>query len=61
LASAGVNAVLRPGVDGDLVGLLSSTESYEDAVLASLFEVAASSGQSCTIVSEADFGDALAL
>jgi hypothetical protein len=60
LANVGINAVLRPGVDGDLVGLLSSSESYEDAVLASVFEVAASSGRTCTIVSEGGFGDALA-
>jgi hypothetical protein len=60
LMRRGVKAVLRPGVDGDLVGILSSTRAYEETVLASLFQVAASSSLSCALVSEAEFRDQLA-
>jgi hypothetical protein len=36
LALAGVDGVLRPGVDGDVAGLLSLTDAFEQVVLAAL-------------------------
>ena len=36
LARLGISGVVRPGVDGDLIGVLSSTRAFEEVVLESL-------------------------
>jgi hypothetical protein len=36
LAPVGIDGILRPGVDGDVAGLLSLTDAFEQAVLAEL-------------------------
>jgi hypothetical protein len=56
LAAAEVVAVLRPGVDGDVAGLLSLTERFEETAFDALEREALSAGFAWRLVSESHFG-----
>lgn len=55
LAEAGVTGVVRPGVDGDVAGLLSSTEEVEQMVLSALESEARGAGFDWAVLSESAF------
>jgi hypothetical protein len=60
LVASGVLGVLRPGVDGDLAGLLSLTNDFEQGLLARLESDARHTGFDWAILSEDDFARRLA-
>jgi len=60
LPPLGVQAMLRPGVDGDLAGLLCASSEVRDRLEAILSRCAEESGVSVQRVSEAEFVDAVA-
>lgn len=55
LAAAGVAGIVRPGVDGDLAGLLSFTTGFEDALLAALEHEARGASFEWSVVAEEAF------
>ena len=58
---AGVDAILRPGVDGDLVGILSRTESIEAGIVGAVMQAASASSLGFALIGEDEFADCLAL
>jgi hypothetical protein len=60
LQPLGVQAILRPGVDGDVAGLLCASSEVRDRFEAILSRSAEESGMSLQYVSEAEFVEALA-
>ena len=60
LQSLGVQAILRPGVDGDVAGLLCASSQVRDRIEATLSHCAREFGMSLQYVSEAEFAEALA-
>lgn len=60
LASAGIVGILRPGVDGDLAGLLTFTAAIEESVLAALEREARLAGRTWAALAEDDFARWLA-
>ena len=56
LAAAGIAGIMRPGVDGDVAGLLSLTDAFESVVLAALERETLRAGLEWSLLSE----DALA-
>jgi hypothetical protein len=54
LAGAGVVGVVRPGVDGDVAGVLCLTPAFEQSVLAALGRESAAAGFSWAMISEED-------
>lgn len=59
-AARGVMAVLRPGVDGDVVGLLSLDAAFERSLLGALEQQAKRAGFEWQELPEAAFSDSLA-
>ena len=59
-SGAGVLGVLRPGVDGDVAGLLSLTPSFEAVMFAALENESARAGFEWAVLSEDVFRDHLA-
>lgn len=55
LADAGVVGIVRPGVDGDLAGLLSLAPGFDDVTLAALQKEARSAAFDWSVVTEEDF------
>jgi hypothetical protein len=55
----GFSALIRPGVDGDVVGVAASTEVLEPALCDSIQGEAARSGFECQITSERQFAERL--
>jgi len=60
LVLLGVNTAIRAGVDGDVMAVMSESESTETSVLASLERHARSAGFDWAMLSESDFTNALA-
>jgi hypothetical protein len=60
LESSGVLGVLRPGIDGDIAGLLSFSDEFEREVVAALERKARSAGFDWSLASEDDFARQLA-
>jgi hypothetical protein len=60
LQRLGVQAILRPGVDGDVAGLLCASSELRNGFEAILSPLAADLGMSLQYVSEAEFAEALA-
>jgi hypothetical protein len=60
LNAAGVAAVLRPGTDGDVAGLLAADAALHGRVVASLAETARQSAVAFEMLDEAGFAAALA-
>ena len=60
LSSAEIMGVLRPGVDGDVVGLLSLTSSFETTMLHALKSETIQASFEWAVLSEAAFIDRLA-
>ncbi len=60
LASLGVAAIVRPGVDGDVAGIMSASDSFERQLLSSLEREASQSGFSWRVLPEDRFADELA-
>lgn len=60
LSAWGANAVVRPGVDGDVAGLLVTDEIARERALSSLRHAAASHGFGLRVLTESEFSDALA-
>ena len=58
LGSYGVEAVVFPGVDGDVAGLVCSAEA-EDRFVQALIEEAAAAGFACSVVDETAFANGL--
>ena len=59
-SGAGVLGILRPGVDGDVAGLLSLTTSFEVAMLAALESESLQAGFEWAVLSEDAFRERLA-
>jgi hypothetical protein len=59
LVPAGAAGVMRPGVDGDLIGVLSSTPQFEALLVESLCNAAVAAGRECAMVSETTFADVI--
>jgi hypothetical protein len=55
LQSLGIGSVLRPGVDGDVAGLWSSTEAFGERLATALESASRAAGCEWEIVSEAEF------
>jgi len=55
LAPLGIEGVLRPGVDGDVAGLLSLTDVFEEVVLAALESETRRAGFDWALVPEKEF------
>lgn len=53
LATRGIEAVVRPGVDGDVAGIFSLSEAFDEQLLASLKREAHQDGITFSVVSEA--------
>jgi len=53
LATRGIEAVVRPGVDGDVAGILSLSDSFDEQLLVSLEREARQDGITFSMVSEA--------
>jgi hypothetical protein len=60
LVGEGVMGVVRPGVDGDVAGVLSMTAAFEQNLLAALEREAVEAGFSWAVLSEEEFGRQLA-
>jgi hypothetical protein len=60
LAADGVEGVVRPGVDGDVAGVWTLSEAFEQALLSALANEARSGGIGWTIVSEDAFASKVA-
>jgi hypothetical protein len=60
LAPAGIAAVMRPGVDGDVAGLLSLTVAFETALLAALEKETSRAGFDWAVLEEDNFSEWLA-
>ena len=60
LAEAGFDALLRPGVDGDVVGLLSRSADGHRRLIETIRRAAGDFGLACHIVAEDDFIERLA-
>jgi hypothetical protein len=60
LSAWGANAVIRPGVDGDVVGLLAADEVVKERALACLRDAASSHGFGLRVLPENEFSEALA-
>ena len=60
LGSMGVAAIVRPGVDGDVAGLMSSTEALERQILSAIHDDAVRVGLDWRVLSEDAFGEQLA-
>lgn len=58
MLNSGVEAVLRPGVDGDVAGLFTWTETIERAVLDALEREARAAALECVDVPESGFAAA---
>jgi hypothetical protein len=59
LSRAGVRGILRPGVDGDVAGLLSLTGAFERSALGALEREASNCRLAWALLSEASFTSAL--
>ncbi|WP_439890083.1 hypothetical protein ACS7SF_12505 [Ralstonia sp. 25C] len=59
LASRGIRGVLRPGVDGAVVGILCLNNTFEQALVAALQRESQSAGLDWTLLSEDAFAQAL--
>ncbi|MGH8622501.1 MAG: hypothetical protein ACRET3_10210 [Burkholderiales bacterium] len=60
LASLGMAAIVRPGVDGDVAGIISASNSFERQLLESIEGEAHQAGFSWRVLPEDSFGDELA-
>jgi hypothetical protein len=60
LSAWGANALIRPGVDGDVVGLLAADEVVKERALACLRDAASSHGFGLQVLTESEFSEALA-
>jgi hypothetical protein len=60
LAPAGIAGVMRPGVDGDVAGLLSLTVAFETALLAALEKETSRAGFDWAVLEEDAFSEWLA-
>jgi hypothetical protein len=60
LSAWGAKAVVRPGVDGDVAGLLATDEIVKEHALASLRDAASSNGFGLRVLTDSDFAEALA-
>lgn len=59
LLERGVSAIVKPGVDGDVLAVLSGTAEFDGDVLAAVARVAQQDGLACEVVDEKEFMDAL--
>lgn len=59
LASSGISGVLRPGVDGAVVGILCLSDTFEQALVAALQRESQSAGLDWTLLSEDALAQAL--
>lgn len=59
LASLRVDAIVRPGVDGDVAGIMSASDSFERQLLGSIEREAGQSGFSWRVLSEDAFAEEL--
>ena len=57
LETKGVQGVVRPGVDGDVAGLLALSDSFDVRLIASLEREARQAGMDMAIVSESALGE----
>ena len=55
LAPGGIEGILRPGVDGDVAGLLTLTDDFDQAILAALEKETRLDGLDWAVVSEEEF------
>jgi hypothetical protein len=55
LSSTGIQAIIYPGVDGDLVGIVAASPAFENEILRAIESEAVRSGFSWQIVAEEDF------
>lgn len=60
LSAWGAKAVIRPGVDGDVAGLLAADEIVKERAVASLRHAASSHGFGLRVLTESEFSEALA-
>jgi hypothetical protein len=60
LSAWGAKAVVRPGVDGDVAGLLATDEIVEERALVCLRHAASSHGFALRVLTESEFSEALA-
>jgi hypothetical protein len=60
LSAWGTEAVVRPGVDGDVAGLLATDEIVKERAVASLRHAASSHGFALRVLTESEFSEALA-
>jgi hypothetical protein len=60
LSAWGAEAVLRPGVDGAVVGLLAANEGVKERALASIKDAASNNGFDVRTLAEDEFAEALA-
>ncbi|MDZ7622048.1 MAG: hypothetical protein U5O69_06575 [Candidatus Competibacteraceae bacterium] len=60
LSRSGVLGILRPGVDGDLAGLLSFSHAFEESVLIALEREVRRSGDAWAVLTEDAFSRQLA-
>ena len=60
LADAGIDAIVRPGVDGDVCGIVCSSVETREAVEACLSRAASEAGMACRLLDEDAFAQAVA-